>query len=63
MAFQHWYCEKCSSENTVQHAKDASVYHVRNLIASQHGKRSMKCANEHGLNWVRVGFPDPTRAE
>ncbi len=58
MAFEHWYCEKCKGENTVQHRKDDSVFHVLNLIATQHGKRSMKCANENGLKFVRIGFPE-----
>ena len=57
MAFEHWYCEKCKSESTVCYRKGDSVWHVRNLIAAQHGKKSMTCANRHGLNNVRVGFP------
>lgn len=63
MAFEHWYCEKCKCENTARYRKGDSVWHVRNLIAIQHGKRSMKCANEHGLDHVRIGFPQQRSSE
>lgn len=56
MAFEHWYCEKCKAESTVRYRKGDSVWHVRNLIGTQHGKKSMTCANRHGLNSVRVGL-------
>lgn len=59
MAFEHWYCEKCGKESTVQYKKHAAVYEVRNMIYHQHTRKSSKCALHNGINFVRVGFPEP----
>jgi hypothetical protein len=58
VAFEHWYCEKCRKESTVQYKKNAGVYDVRNMIEYQHTRKSSKCALNNGIRFVRVGFPD-----
>lgn len=62
MAFEHWYCEKCKRESTVQYKKTAGVYEVRNLIEFHHGRKSRNCAIQNGVTFVRLGFPVPQPA-
>lgn len=57
MAFQHWHCECCREEGTVQHKKDAGVHEVKEMIGSQHRKYAAYCADVYGIDKVRLGFP------
>jgi hypothetical protein len=63
VAFQHWYCERCGEENTVQYKKHADVYDVRDRIADQHYRKNRNCHATHGLASVRGGFPANRQAK
>jgi hypothetical protein len=58
MAFQHWYCESCAEEGTVQHKKGAGVWEVKEKITVQHRKYFPACDEMRGLEHVRLGFPN-----
>lgn len=55
MAFEHWHCERCHSENTVQYKKDAGVWEVKERISAQHRKRAFACHEDNGIIWIRIG--------
>lgn len=57
MAFQHWFCEFCGEEGTVQYKKHAGVYEVKEKIGSQHRKYFPACPEMNGMEYVRLGFP------
>jgi len=57
MAFQHWYCEWCGEDGTVQHKKHAGVWEVKEQISAQHRRYFPACAEMQGLSQVRLGFP------
>lgn len=57
MAFQHWYCEWCGEEGSVQHKKDASVFEVQAAIGRHHRRKFEACTEMNGTEYVRLGFP------